>query len=547
MQSENEIQRGRTPRQTVRKVPLRRAFIGNFLDKGFRPRGRMKTNSDVSNFLRTAALLDLGGTPIEGPDPVTDEKVARTMAAEVIAAVQRIGGKSGMHWYTESIHRTIRVVALMHPEIVDDEAARAVPGAGFKSAADARTVLFCAMAITSQNIPVNENMGYALEQYRAFVQQGRFRVKGYGIRGASVRNNLERCNRLLDVLDGSIERLRNFLGSEFTMRDLRQAAEKVGMTIASRALMDEKVYGSFVFGPKIGNGFYQNLTGRFGVDNVTIDLWFTRTWGRYTGTLVRNTLTGEQVQRLSDGLKNMSDEFAARAAEAGLDIDAEAVLDMESGELIELCRSLILVWERERRAKVKDGATNAEMSALKATLGWPGAADSIRSSMAETVDAPTSAGQRKWMRSVVARALEILDGHGYALTAAEAQALLWIPEKELYLFLRGREYRATTRNFSYDDAVVQIAKKAGIDEREIQRAVGAMDGNGLGRRDVPDDPRFDAAGAVQGVHQGAGEHLGQARQVLGGAAPDDTILGDGPELASESDEEALHEHAPATP
>ena len=50
--------------------------------------------------------------------------------------------------------------------------------------------------------------------------------------------------------------------------------------------MDAVVYGSSILGPKIGNGFWQNLNQNF--DPLTIDLWMRRTWGRLTGKSIGN-------------------------------------------------------------------------------------------------------------------------------------------------------------------------------------------------------------------------------------------------------------------
>ena len=48
--------------------------------------------------------------------------------------------------------------------------------------------------------------------------------------------------------------------------------------------VDEMVYGASIFGPKIGNGFFMNLYGEF--NQLTMDRWFMRQYGRLTGTLI---------------------------------------------------------------------------------------------------------------------------------------------------------------------------------------------------------------------------------------------------------------------
>ncbi len=484
----------RATRPVIRGALLRKAFIGRFLDEGLRSRKRLRNNADASQFLLSRSLADLGGTPITGPDPDTDERVARTMAAEVVAAVHRTGGKSGMHWYTLSIERAVAVTGLLHPEVVDPEAAARLGHVGIGDVEDARTVLFCAMSITSQNVPVTENMGYAIEQYRAFLATGRFEPKGYGVRGASVRGNLERFNQMLDVFDGDLKALRSFLTSEFTMRELKEAANASGIPIGTSEMLDETVHGSMVFGPKIGNGFLQNLFGNYRA--LTVDMWFARTWGRYTGTLVRNMATDAQVARLVETMRDVGEPFAGMFAEQGVTLDPDGVADLDPVDLLALVRNMHATWNRGRKQLADAGADNATLGEAKARLGWPNAAAAVMDGLSATVDAPTSAGQRKWIRGVVGRCLKVLSRHGYELSAAEVQAILWYPEKELYAALTNR--RANTYTTSYDEAVIAIAKAEGHHDEDIEAVLHTDGAHG---RDGPGGPRAPGrgdGGPVQG-------------------------------------------------
>src|SRR5690606_19356125 len=103
------------------------------------------------------ALQDLGGKPITGPSEEGDEILAKMMAAETAAAIER-AGRSSLHWYTDTLQRAFAVAATMHPEVLVDAAARPHAHIGFRSAEDARLVLIAAMAITSQNMVVQANM-----------------------------------------------------------------------------------------------------------------------------------------------------------------------------------------------------------------------------------------------------------------------------------------------------------------------------------------------------------------------------------------------------
>ena len=71
--------------------------------------------------------------------------------------------------------------------------------------------------------------------------------------------------------------------------------------------MAASLYGSAVFGPKIGQGFYQNLMGNF--DPITIDMWFMRTWGRLTGVLVGKPKLQENINNLATEMRKEGIEF----------------------------------------------------------------------------------------------------------------------------------------------------------------------------------------------------------------------------------------------
>jgi hypothetical protein len=490
-----------TARSGTANPAQRRSFIGNFLKDDWKPAEPFADNFEVVRFLSSVAKADLG-EPIEGPSEEGNADIARMMAAEVVHAIKR-RGVSASGWYTASLRKAFQIVALMHPELSDDEAAAALPNAGFANAADARTVLTAAMAITSQNIRVHENMQYALDQYRHFVEAGAFVPKGYGAMGLSVKNNLVRFNQVLAAFGGDIGKLSVLLKAEFTMGEFRAAAAKFGMSVGGRELIDEKVYGSMIFGPKIGGGFMQNLMGNY--DPVTIDLWLMRTWGRYTGTLVSDTIVPDAVPRLVRGLRRSGrgKKMAALFETCGIP-SADDIKTMSREDLMKTCRDVANAWERARRALVRAGKPNSEISEIKSRLEWPGAADSIIKSLGHPVDAPKSAGIRRWIRTVSAMALDHLKDSGYQITAADMQAILWYPEKELYDRLAGRP--VGTLNVSYDQAAASIAKRNGISDELLEPILRSPDRGGSGRsgRDRADEQRD--RGANHGLRERAPEH-----------------------------------------
>lgn len=476
---------------------MRRAFIGNFLDDGYRPKRKLKTNADVARYLLQASLADWGGKPVTGPDPVSDARIARTMAMEVIAAVEREGGKVALNWYTDAIRRAVQVATVLHPELSDDAKAVAL-GKGFGSSEDARCVFFAALAITSQNVSIHENVRYALEQYRHYVAHGVFSPKGYGTKGSSIEGNLRRFNQMVEVFEG-VAGTREFLAREFRMGDLAKVAEKVGIKVTLREGLNETVHGSMVFGPKIGNGFYQNLIGNH--RPVTVDMWFMRTFGRYTGTLVKDVVTPAQMDRLFNALRSRDAATIDKMAEHGVVVEPGEVYTMDTPDLRVLVQAIALCWERMRREVQANGVANSEISAYKSRLGWPGAAESIVKSLVAPIDAPERRSDRKWIRSIVAKAQDLLARDGYPVTAADIQALLWYPEKDLYDVLANRPLGFL--NVSYDEALIALARQEGHPDERIQAALGTL-GPGAGGQGTPGRAGSGEPGAVQGVREGTG-------------------------------------------
>ncbi|WP_173050752.1 hypothetical protein [Bosea sp. ANAM02] len=502
--SETKASPRRKRKVSLRRAPMKHVFIGQWLGDG-QEKLKRRTNTEVSAFLMEQALRDLGGRPLTGPDPVTDERLARQFAYETFHAMQQGDLSRGVNWYKDAIARSIELAGLIYPELVDDKAAKGLGHANIRSAQEAKTVLCCALAITSQNNTVHENCAYALEQYGAFRTNGAFFAKTYGAKGASVANNLVRFNELLEVHEGDLSSLRDFLEAPYTMSELRTAAAKFGINITARELADETVYGSIVFGPKIGNAFLSNLLGN--LSPLTLDLWMTRTWGRLTGRLVKGTVSDDQKDRLRDTL--ISEGFLAEMAEAGLHADPSTIHELADEDLVDLCGDLINLWERFRKSLVAKGYDdNKQLSEFKANLGWPGAAQSISKSLGASVDAPATASERRWIRQVMGRAVEILAGNGVIIEPATMQAVLWYAEKAAWDHLSGR--KVGSLNVSFDEAMARLATRNGIDHDAIARVFRGSEHDGSSGPGLREEPRGDDAGAAQGLPEGAEVDLGDA-------------------------------------
>ena len=341
----------------------------------------------------------------------TDDYLAGVIAMELREGL--IGGVSGADWYDETMKQAMRIAEEIYPEIAKD------PNQKF--------IYTAALAITSQGETVDRNVALADQAYTYFVEHGRFPTD-IKVKKASIVTNLKKMNEAIE--EGGIERLREFFDKPMTARDLNKATGvKLGQT-----LMNDMVYGSAMLGPKIGQGFYQNLNGNF--TPITMDLWFMRAWGRITNTGVSAAGHEDQMTRFVGTLK-----------EAGHPVPRK------EDDRIELAAKIFREHERAFAAATKAGKAKEYdkseliLSSERLTLMAEGA----------MVEAPKNGSQRKWITSVFNKALAKLKSErGITLTPAGAQATWWWPEKILWeeMGVRGKE-----RDTDYSKSLTSLSKK----------------------------------------------------------------------------------------
>jgi len=192
------------------------------------------------------------------------------------------------------------------------------------------------------------------------------------------------------------------------------------------------LYGSAMLGPKIGQGFYQNLNGNF--TPITMDLWFMRAWGRITNTGVAGGGYEKQMERFVGALR-----------------DAGHPVPNSDADRVELGEKIFNEHERAfaAAAKAKEPYEKTELilASERLTLMAKGM----------MVEQPKNGSQRKWITSVFNKALEKLKTErGITLTPAGAQATWWWPEKILWeqMGVRGKE-----RDTDYAKSLSTLAKK----------------------------------------------------------------------------------------
>jgi hypothetical protein len=244
---------------------------------------------------------DLGQSEATRGDKVGQaifDRMTQTMTLEFFANLdqqQRQGGalNQGADWYDRSIKRAIGVLSIKHPELLDPNHPDA---ALFGSPENARSAFMTALAITSQGEKVMVQTGQANDIYTQLKKdirsKGEIRFDTTKIGGAqsakAIRENFEKFNKLMEDMPGETQQekmsfVRRFLNTEFDPQILSRAFPDV---LSGDLITAPSVHGSAIFGPKIGDGFYQNLMGNF--DPLTVDLWFTRTFNRIYGHLIGN-------------------------------------------------------------------------------------------------------------------------------------------------------------------------------------------------------------------------------------------------------------------
>jgi hypothetical protein len=259
-----------------------------------------QSNDKVAALLQQSAI-EQWGRPLTSSDITPEEKdvLVANATEEAIAALQA-SGKNAFDWYTTAIESAVEIMAVIYPELRDDAAAKA--SGHFPDSKSAKLGMMMAMAITSQNLTVALNSRFADEQFASLKTTGRFDPsKKYGEKAKSISGNLELANVMLEKLGW--EGAGKFLASEFSVKQLSKALSgTLGRKVSIAGRASDTVNGAALFGPKIGQGFLQNLLGKF--SPVTVDLWLRRTWGRWTGDVLGDGVTPERLARLVDAARS---------------------------------------------------------------------------------------------------------------------------------------------------------------------------------------------------------------------------------------------------
>lgn len=415
-------------------------------------------------------MMHKGRKRIFSPDSEKDiNDLARIMAAEAEAALET--DRNAIGWYGTTLQKAKSVLALLHPEIQTD------PGAN--------AAMDYAIAVTSNGMAVVDNFKNANVQYENWQQTGRFLEEGYGNQGQSMVNAFKFYNALKDrgLSDTDIA---TYLSQETTPGQLRkdQIISDLGLAVDSKEFASTPVRVSYIMGPKIGQGFYQNLRGNF--DPLTMDRWWMRMFNRLTGRPfkeVTDNLVQKNIDRVAARLR--SNEITAFEAELrdraianlGIDIVTPETIKDLGVEINRLFQREFVKAPKNNRPEKTELFAAADRLAQNATL--------------QLQEDPRGPADRVFMRDVTNRARDILRTESNVdISNADIQALLWYAEKRLWDAYGVRKGRGEDND--YVDGAIALLRDKGISDGQIAEALPASDRYRI-------DPRLGAGGADERV------------------------------------------------
>jgi hypothetical protein len=421
---------------------------------------------DVATYLQDRAIEKLGGRIRDLNNAEDRDAVADDMVVEAIHEINT--QEAALEWYDKTIDRMIGMMSLKHPEILNDR--------------DKQTGMFVSLAITSQNLDVPTNLRFGEQAYKHFAKKGKFPIIGTGKSTKVMKANFKKANLLIDEL-GSLEAFRDFLDSKFTVGQLNPILDlKLEGYKGTKAVggenVDTAVYGSSVFGPKVGNGFYTNLRGDF--SPVTMDMWFMRTVGRLTGKLLEF-----ERGKFDNQLKRFAEAENLQGATEKQLIDAAFVIKKQHEKDYKEFRQ-----EYDDEIRVKSEGVKA--------------ADTIVKSLTATRDAPASGGERNLLRDVVKRAVDKFNSQtGNDISPAAFQALIWYPEQDLYKKL-GVQLKHVRQD--YASATEALLREEGYSEGDIVQSANRVRG---GTKPRSEQVRQDTGEVERQPTQETGEGVGE--------------------------------------
>jgi len=350
-----------------------------------------------------------------------ESDAVRAMSPEERTAhIQKVGVRDALFalehspnavgWYDKKIQAAVKTLAVLHPEILTKK--------------QKRLQFMWALAVTSNGLKVDDNFNLAGEVFQSAGKHFPTDV-GRGDAANQINLGLKLYNTLVDKW--GVDKLAAFMLTPTTPKQLQILFEAEGIEheISGSELITQEVYGAYVLGPKIGNGFFMNLHGE--LNQLTMDRWFMRTWGRWTGSLFKfnEELAAKQMSSFRSALMRLTKSKNWSVIRD--DVNALYGFDIFNTPLEEVAR-------RTQRLATKKETRDTWFSMSPEMNDLRKAGNRVATGLDGQVEIPANgsirADIRKHLTSILA---EIQAMPEYVnLSMADLQAALWYAEKRHY-------------------------------------------------------------------------------------------------------------------
>jgi hypothetical protein len=398
------------------------------------PAGKL-TNEGLGNFIRdNHEQLDIS-------KPETRDRMADALTYDIMHALSKNGNAQG--WYDDTVDRALNhIAANLDPSILKNP--------------ENELMFKLATAVTSQGQKVHPNFESGYKAFQYFKENGELptdrSVFGGGVNAQAMEQNFAKINQLRKEL--GTDGLRDFLEKPMSVREL---GTKFGVDVSGES-KNSVLPGAAILGPKIGS-FFGNLNKNF--DSITMDLWLARTMHRMQGDMFgfsesafRNQIS-DMRDRINNDEVNLPDAQKNRILRQidTLDNVKEGSLTREralrSGKAIaDWAETTHDLFKRKDPVTGKTYSDRSDVNYL---------AKNIDQGLTKISDDPGGVADRQNIRDVFARTQQNLKDAGIHLTNADAQALIWYREQEL--FKKAGALQKGSENFDYLDAAHALVQK----------------------------------------------------------------------------------------
>jgi hypothetical protein len=395
-----------------------------------------------------------------------EQYLIRSVVADALYALDENANAIG--WYNEKVTKALRLVSLVHPEIQTDQ--------------DAKFAFTWALAVTSNGLKVDKNFQLAEMVYRRYKEDGVMPTDiQAGTAQIAINEGLGMFNDL--VARYGMEPVIEFMTTKQTVKEVEAFT---GKSVSGENKTTE-VYGAAALGPKIGNGFFANLYGHF--EQLTMDRWLMRTWGRWTGTLLFDFGAQQKTKRgqLKDLIRALSKEQKKAFEEI---IGVKLQVGKADEVAVAINKASMKPAKRKQMAMVM---ADTDLAAIESIMG-PAKKNQTRLSLGDELrkvgnslagyldaqkEAPAGPVERARIRAVFNQALIELQQQYPDLTMSDLQALLWYPEKRLYDSAKSQDESqagyADDEAPDYANAAAALAADLGINPEVIQQTITEVD------------------------------------------------------------------------